>query len=349
MPDAPVDVAPTDSSPVIVPASPVALSDLTPQERQQWRKTGDKPARSDASADSDPTPHADSSPAVPADPASATAPLIPSASEPDTPARKKQNAESRKAELDAEIQTRLSRRRQLDQEIAEHEARLTQVQPAREPVTPAAPAAAADGFPELEVWLELPGNESKGIGAYTQAAIAFDRERATREATIQQTKLTRRQAYDARLTAGTKEDPEWRTKVAPELLALKPFDQLSPGEPLAIPNVLAQEIYEAPEPYALLRYLTDHPDVRQELLRLDAPYEVIRRINRLSAQLAPPVSSVVPAVKTTTDAPPPPPALGSRAYAQDDEVLVAARSGDFRRYRDAANAADVARLKARGR
>ncbi len=115
-------------------------------------------------------------------------------------------------------------------------------------------------------------------------------------------------------------------------------------------NIVAQELYESSAPYPVQRYLTDHPDEFQGLLHARHPADVVRRIAALSAQFTTAPASPVPAVKTTTDAPPPPPQIGSRAaQAPDDDLLSAARSGDWRRYRDTANAADIARMKARGR
>lgn len=340
------DVQDADSSPATVDSPSIA--DLTPTERAEWRKTGTKPARTTAAVQSatPSTPPADSSPAAPADPAASTEAIIEPASEPGTPTRKK-NAESRKAELDAEIQERLSRRRQLEQEIAEYETRVKQVKPA-EPAAPPQTTPTPD-FPEFEEWLQIPGNESKGLGAYTKAVVAHDRTISQREASQQSAVQARLTAYNQRIAEATKDDPEAFTKISPEIRGLKTVDELGPSERMTSSHVLAQEIFESPVPYQVQRYLTEHPDELRNLLNESIPANVIRRVGALSAKLSMPSSST-PAVKTTTDAPPPPPIIGSRAESStDDELAQAARSGDFRRYRDTANAADIARMKASGR
>lgn len=349
MADAVQDAPSTTSSTVPSEPSP-ALSDLTPAERQTWRKTGEKPARKTAEAKTDaPTPNAASSTAAPTDSAVSTETLSTPASEPGTPTREKQNKETRKAELDAEIQERLSRRRQLEQEVAEYETRLSKVKPAAETPPPTAPVA-TENFPEFDEWLALPGNETKGLGAYTQAAIAFDRERTRQTETVQTARQTRLDAFHAKLEVEHQKDPEFLKKIDPALIGLRAMDHLGPKDQADMSNVFAQELLEADQPYALLQYFTDHPAEWRGLLRETLPSKVIRHVAAVSARLSLPSAPSVPAVKTTTDAPEPPPSIGSRpASVPNDELLQAARSGDFRRYRDTANAMDIARAKAGGR
>ncbi len=349
MADAPVDVQSADSSPAAVVETP-SLGDLSPAERQEWRKTGTKPTRTAKSATSpDSTAAADSSPAALADPGGETSPSSTPASEPGTPTRKKQNAESRKAELDAEIQERLTHRRQLEREVAELESKRQTARPADAPQPSASLPDPA--FPEFEQWLTIPGNESKGLGAYTSAVVAFERQRATAQATVEQARAARWGTYAQRMTEAIKDDPNWQSKVAPEILATKTIDQLDPTREQAhMGNVLAQEISESPVPYAVQRYLTDHPDEWRWLTSQTVPYVVIRHVASLSARLWTPSASPMPAVKTTTDAPPPIPQIGTRPHAPHaDELLSAATSGDPRRYKDTANAIDIARMRARGR
>ncbi len=237
------DAVLTDSSPVAVVDSPVALSDLTPQERQDWRKSGEKPTRKAATVLPDTTPSADSSPAAPADPGASTDATSTPASEPGTPTRKKQNAESRKAELDAEIHERLTHRRQLEREVAELEARREQVKPPAEvSASPAAPGP-TDEFPEFEEWLTIAGNESKGLGAYTKAVLADSEARKAAEGPIQQAKQTRAQAYVSRMQAVTNE-AEWKATIAPEIRSILPVEHLPAGAPITMANIVAQELFE---------------------------------------------------------------------------------------------------------
>lgn len=342
-----VDVNPAASSPATVVDTQIPTSDLTPQERQEWRKSGEKPtrtvnAKSDASSS---TPPADSSPAALADPAASTEVSSTPASEPGTSARKKQNAETRKPQLDAEIQARLDRRRQLDQEISDREARL------KAPDTVSAPVHTGQDFPEFEEWLAQPGNESKGLGAYTKAAIVFDREQTRQQDALQHEKGSKIERYMARIGEVERDDPDWFSKVAPEILALSAIDQLVPGTPVEMPNVVAQEILESPSPYQVQRYLTDHPDEFRSLLNARTPADVIRKVSAISARLSvTPASKPVPMVKTTTDAPDPPPQIGNRTQSPShDELLSAATSGDQRRYKETANAIDIARMRSQGR
>lgn len=338
MPDA--DLTPTpDSSSVPVPAL-LPVERLDAPQRAEWLKTGERPTA--ASASEVPDASADSSPAVPNASAAETAVSTPPASEPGTPTRKP-NAESRKAQLSAEIQDLLRQRALLQHEI-------TQARPTPSPDASAASSPAPLDFPPFEQWLGQPGNEGQDYDTYRDHREDFRQGRSAAVSAQVQAKASRHQAFVQRVATAATADPEWTNKVHPHLLGMRTVDSLAPGEEMTAAHVLAQEIYESDAPVAVLQHLTQHPEDIHRLLTAPTFAAIARSVGALATRLTHNSSAStvpsVPTVKTTTDAPPPPPTLGSRPHTPEDEVLAAHRSGDFRRFRDAANARDIARMKA---
>jgi hypothetical protein len=116
---------------------------------------------------------------------------------------------------------------------------------------------------------------------------------------------------------------------------------LQSGVPVTALNAVAQEIVESPSAVKLLVHLSEHPDELDALATL-TPAAVIRRMAKLEAQLDAPA---IPPRKTVSTAPPLTTTLGTRPSVAGDPIDSAIKSGDYLRFRDAANARDMAGVK----
>jgi len=356
-----VDVVPAAPSPAPVsePSGSTVLAGLTPDQLQTWRSTGDLP---------DSTLPDGSSPAAPgAIPDVAQAPVSepkPAVSEPAKPHR---NAESRKAELAADIQADLATRARIRQDIAAETERLEALRrppapPA--PDVPAGPSPAAGSAPadDPEPKMEDFEDASKYPDPYialvnAQARWAARQEWKAQESLrlqaaqldrVQTAIRTRDTAFQERLNAVRSADPEFAASLSPEVQALRPFSALRPGEPITDPagHAIADAILESSVGPQLMRHFSQHTE---ELARLRTvpPAALFRAIGRLEAQIDAP--SATPAgPPPVTHAPAPGTTLGSRPVQPPaDAAADAEQRGDFIAYKDAANRAELARLKGR--
>ena len=335
-PDAPI--ADSSPAPEAVPA-PVPLDSLTKDQRDKWRLTGERPSTSDVPADSSPAPASDS-------PASTEASSVP-ASDAGKPSKsRRSNADTRKEELNAEIQALLKQRAELRQEVSRPAPAAVPAAsaPAAGTPDPLMPNVAQPMLSEATFFAQFP---DRPYGDYTVYAARYAVEQARHEdrqrAQMQERQreiASRGQAFQERMTSA---DPDIWTKVLPDIAALKPVDALSPQEPVTIANIVAQEIFISPIAPKLAIYLTDHPEDYRRLLTLSAD-GVIREMGRLEARLES-GATPQPTLKTVTDAPPPPPSIYQRAAPPVDEVEAALAAGDFPRYKQAMNARDIAAAK----
>lgn len=333
------------------------LSSLSPSQLGTWRLTGEIPEASSETDAPSPSPlSSDSAPDTPEKAASTDA-HTPSASEPDTSAAKpvstkpKANAETRKAELNAEIQALLRQRDELRAAVT-----APPPQPAREDVTVASsttpppldqiiarPNVQAPALTEAQFFEAYPGAEYRDYVRYTSRyeyhALRAEDQRTQAEQARVRTIQSKAQAYGDRVRAA-QADPSFT--IDESLLALTPADFLPPGVPLAAEHVIAQDIMTSEAAPALLRHLTEHPDEFARLKALESPLAISRAIGRLEAQLDSPQTPNKPVVKTTTSAPTPPQTLGKKPSAPADEVAAALESGDVRRYILAMNRREAA-------
>jgi hypothetical protein len=323
---------PADGEPDALPS----LDSLTETERNQWRLTGELPKRT---IDSPGT--AESAPAKPVDQAASTDASTPPASEPGKPARP--NAETRKAELKAEIEELARQARQLRAEVEQARSGTGRAPDASAAPSPAAPSATAD-LSSYEAFLASPGNEGKTFEHYTRALIAegisMERQRHAQEAQARQ----REQGYASQLRDAVSADPAFWDGIHDELKNLVPVDQLDGSAPVTLGNVTAQVIQESGQAPQVLRYLSEHESVLAELKAQRDEAGVARVIGRvegaLMAQKTAPAPQAPP-VPVVSQAPPPAPTLGRRPAAPTDDVESAIAQGDVNAYMERMNRAEM--------
>lgn len=159
--------------------------------------------------------------------------------------------------------------------------------------------------------------------------------------------------FVSRLNDAKTADPEFVTKLTPDVRALKPFGGLQPGEQGGPRNVIAEQIYDSPIAPQVLLHLSQHPEVMAALeampahiaslptqLRTKAHIQhIVREYGKLEGSLATAATADRPAAPSTiTAAPPPPPSVSSRAGTGADPATAAVAKGDFaafKRHEDA--------------
>lgn len=341
-----------------LPDTPTAYSDavgsLSPSEKASWRLTGELPKTSDAPeaepapADtSSPSTEAASSPAEPdvQDVSTETAP--PPASEPGTP--KKANAETRKAQLNAEIQALLAKKKALETDLASstRASQVPDVRPASSPVQPETPTLAAvirtpdlskPILPETEFYETF---QDASALDYIRYASRYEALSVHQEMRQQQTVAERRAAFSQAITTATTDHPDLLT-LLPQALQYAPPVELLDGAPAGPLNYVMQEACSAESPSAVLRYLADHPETVVALQATRTPLETVRMMGQITARVQSPSVPPQSVVKTTTSAPAPPHTLGSKAAPPVDEIKAAVAAGNSRRYNELMNARESA-------
>jgi hypothetical protein len=284
----------------------------------EWRKTGDAPK--DAVAES--------SPAEPVEQVASTEAVAAPASEAGQPTKKK-NAESRKQELQAEIDGLLKTRAQLRAEVQ------APVPAARPDVIPAAPSPAAS-LPDYDTWAtaQPPGADTRyeRYAAEFTLAVAAEKADAYRAQQAHQAAVHEaeevKQAYLSQAEAFVQDHPDYWSKV-------NPITRDVPSTPTT--EVMGNAIARSSAPTKLLYHLGTHREEFQRIVSLP-PGRAVYELGKLDAVL---FGSSVPPVSRTS-APPPVDGLSTRAVAPVDDVDAALASGDFSRYKAAQNARDVA-------
>jgi hypothetical protein len=327
--------------------APPALESLSSSELASWRQTGHQfPSTPETPS----TPTAESSPAAPDAQAVSTDTQPPAASEPATP--KKANAETRKAELKAEIETLARQRADLQREI--ESLSQSRARPAAPPDAPPVDSSSTTQPKTLDAILASPDptvpmlSEKEFFETYADATVAdlsryvarYEIARARMQSDRDTAKASRDTAFKQALSEAEKADPDYWVKVKPVAVHLVPLDGLPAGKTPQPLNYAAQEILESPIGPAILAHLAAHPETMHELAASD-PRQAIKTIARLEERLAKPVS-VAPVVKTTSSAPPPPVTLGSKASMPSDDVDSAVQTGDFQRYKATMNRREAA-------
>jgi hypothetical protein len=317
------------------------LGSLSETELSTWRTSGELPDRSSSSS-------ADSTPAAPAGQAAETSASSDApASEPGQP--KKKNAESRKAELDTEIQTLLQKRHALRQEIDDAERRRgtpprIDVPAASSPATGVplaqivdAPDATRPFLSDAEFFTAYPEATLGDYGLYTaRYALTADRVRQS----VQSARQDRLGRFGEQFVHAAEADPTFKTSLSPRVLALTPTDLLQSGVAPTASNDIAQAIITSPAATALLRHFSAHPDDLDRLEQLPSESARAREMGRLEARMETPVAA--PVVKTTSSAPPPPTTLGSKTQTPTDDAESAIAAGDVARYFEIMNRREVA-------
>jgi hypothetical protein len=326
-PDAPIAAsspAPTAApDPITAADKAVATSDVAAYRAAKLQERTGTPPIADHSAAS--------AAATPVDPAASTdATTTAAASEP----AKGKGAKARSAELDAEIvqlRDRLKLRAELRAELDRREPPKLQDAPAVSSAAKAPEkfpdyAAYLDQHPDapLEQWLDA-RDEWRDTQRDSKA-------RAQSEAAQRTTAQTARtEKVRSQIATKVAADPEFLARVKPEILDLKPFDALAPGEAGGPLNAIAEEILDSPVMPDLLVHFSEHPEDLDRLAQLRDPRALVREFGKLEARFdttPATATSAAPRPKTITDAPAPPTTLGSRPSEAIDPVTAAVVSGD---------------------
>lgn len=275
----------------------------------------------------------------PVEQAAETAASSQPASEPVNAAGHKGNAESRKAELQAEIAALLKQR-----------AELRQTPPVE--TKPASQPAPVDGEPQLADFEADPVKYPDPYAAYLRAVARFDAKHEA-EATLSaaqekaaavtaQAELTKRaDACQGRINAALAADPSLKDAIDFGQFDAVPSSLVKPGEVVTPQNDLAEAILEHEKPTDLMRYLSEQPSELAALLASPNPRAFWRTFGQVEGRMAVPVK---PPPKTITDAPGPPPTVGTRTSVLSD-TEAALRANDQRAYNAARDRERMARMR----
>lgn len=338
------EAATADSSPALLSE---AVAQLNTTERAHWKLTGELPSSKD---DTSRTPNADPSPASPAEPAAETAATPSADSEPAPSNKKRGNADTRRAELQADIDALLKRRAALREEVGRtappatpsgSDAKAAASSPAPEKPTLAdllrAPDVTKPMMTDRQFFDAYPDAGLHEMNAYiTRYVLLQDRADAERRASLESAQSRYRTHYEK----ATQADPDLPSKLPARFLNASPVIQETSG-PL---NFAAREIQDSEHGDAILGYLGEHPEEIDRLDTLPDPAAVIRAIARLEARITSSTSTQpTPAKRGISAAPAPTTSLGRRATAPADESLAAVADGDVRRFIDVENRRELAR------
>lgn len=309
---------------------------MSSTEHAEWKKTGKLPETSSTSAAS--------SPAEPA----AQAPASPAASHPATPTK---NADTRKAQLNAEIRAEAKRLNDLREARLREEGRL---QALRQPQTDVTrPVSSPEPADTIEPTRAKPSEDEIGTKYENYAAFVEDltdwkveqreaRARVTEERTTRETELTKHvESFRKHFT----DDPTLASQIAPAVRELTPSSLLPRGVRPNGMSEIAERFLKSPVGLPLMRHFSNHPEDLQRFAAYgpDEFYMELGVLEReLKAASAQAPAPAVPPTKHTTSAPPPPTTLGARPAEPADPIQAALRRGDFATYRDLKNKAEIA-------
>lgn len=282
----------------------------------------------------------------PAEPAGETAPLPEAASEPAKPSGHKGNAETRKAELESEIQALLKQRAELRREVTPAEPVAASAPPASQP----APMK-VEGEPQYADFEADPARYPDPYAAWMDARFEWRAKQAEERAAKAVEERLRREQSDRelkqrtstlqqRIDAAIEADPSLRERILPNQFDAVPTSLLN-GEPAAPQNDLAEAMLDAEKPADLMAYLSEQPKALARLLTSPNPRAFWRTLGQIEGQMALPPKRTP---KTITDAPEPPHPVGTRLSALSD-ADAALRGGDLSAYEAARNRERLAGMR----
>lgn len=161
----------------------------------------------------------------------------------------------------------------------------------------------------------------------------------------------RDQAFNDRVKVAKDADPEFITKLSPEVRALRPRDALQPGERVTPLNDVADFILRSDMPVRLMQHFTDHPADLERFRALPHRAAVtynmgvlVGRLQAADATSAPPAAPTDPPAPPISAAPPPPPRVQTPSTTSDPKAAALAR-GDFATFDKLDMAERVAKVK----
>lgn len=292
--------------------------DITPEQKQHWRLTGELPAKSDA-------PPASKEPAASPAGEKKAAP----ASQPDTQRSKPKNAESRIRDLVAE-------NKRLTEQLAAKPQPAQSVTQTSQPAAPKTEAKPTDD-PEPQRAHKPDGSKWENWDEYAAAVRAWDRREAVRAvqaetAKSEQVRKAQEQYNQVAQTWTEKRDAFLQEKG----VTLEDYDRDTTAALNGKVNqATALYLLASEQGPALTYHLAQNPKLVAELVTL-GPAAVAVKLARLEVSLSKP--SEPPSPVRTSRMPKPATDIGARNTAPADEEMAAVASGDFRAFRKLANA-----------
>lgn len=190
--------------------------------------------------------------------------------------------------------------------------------------------------------------------------VAQERQELT---TAQQARVDK---FITQLDSARAADAEFVKKLTPDVLALKPFGALVPGEVGGAANVVAEQVYDSPIAPQVLLHFSQHPDALARLIAMPPEIQsmpaavrtsrhiqwIVKEFGKVEAALSAPATESVPAEPKApqpqiTAAPAPARTLGSRPAAAVDPKTAAVKSGNTQAYREIRRAERAAQFVGR--
>lgn len=213
----------------------------------------------------------------------------------------KREAEAAKAELDA---------------LKSERAQISQVQPSQSVPTPngADPEPQESQFDDYGKFVKAQARWEARQEFREQQQAA---QRVRQEAEVTRSQRERIESFSKRIEASKGGDPAFLDKISPDVLALKPFHALLPGEQGGPLNAMAEEILNSPVAPQVMLHLTQHPEDFQRIATLP-PRELVREMAKIEARFEVASPSAQPKAPVISQAKPPIKPMGSAPSAVDD-------------------------------
>lgn len=228
--------------------------------------------------------------------------------------------------IQARIDKSVAAQRQAERERDELRARLDSLerQPRRdEPRQPAAPQAPKyyTGPPPSEDEI---GSKFKDYPEFIRETArwqvaeerAADAMQARQRATYERHEATATK-FAERIQKAEQTDPEFWSKISPDIANLTPSSALGPGERRTVYHAIADLIFDSEYSTELMAHLSANRTDFQRLSTLP-PHHLAREMGRLEARISgPPAAHSGPAAKPVSQAPPPIKPVGTAASIGD--------------------------------
>lgn len=287
-------------------------------------------------------------PAVEVKPDAPAAPVTPAATTPAAPvtdpAAPPAEPTLSKRQQDANERTR----RAVDAATADLRAEIERLKAGQPPAAPAATPTPAEpewkrysahpDAPQLEDFDSV-GEHAAAMALFVNRQMASEQTQATQQQQRDAFLRTRAQSFGENLRQASDADPDFASKIPPEVLTARPLSAMTPAERPTFANVVAEAAFRSDNPAAFLQYLHANPASVAEIAKLPSIDWALVALARLDGRISgapaapaatPPAAPAVPAAPVPSPisaAPPPPPTLSTNTSA--DPKAAALARGDF--------------------
>lgn len=341
MPDAPVNAESSTAPAIQAPENP--LESFTPEQHAKWLETGEMPAKVA------PEPEG-SAPSQSAGEKPGSAPESETGQQESRQEKPKQNAETRKQQLSAEIQDLLEKRRALREEVDRlskgdkpPEAPAGKKEEPQTPQRPQRPKRPRQD--EFETWDALHAAEEKyeqELDKYEEdladwkAGQRIERERAEYNRSVREDQIH---------TENQKRLTSWQERSNQAKERYADFDKVvGSAEALPLNPVMDELILRHKMGPDIVYHLAKNPGEAARIAALD-PYDTAAELTRFADRISAKQPPKTPTPKTVSEAKEPPTLLTGTNAGAADEAKAAQEAGDFERYFNAMNARDAARMR----